>query len=92
PGLELMHQLQQGVEGGPVTIAGQGHAKALKHFRFPQVQICHQQQPPLRIPNRPLGQELQPMAAPQEGAAARIGHQASMGHQEFVGGRPMAVR
>jgi hypothetical protein len=57
-GLHPMHQRQQGVESGPIAIAWQGHPEALKHFRLAKVQIGHQQELPLRIPDRPLGQQL----------------------------------
>jgi hypothetical protein len=44
-GRHPMHKCQQGIEGGPIAIAWQGHPKALKDLRFAQVQICHKQEP-----------------------------------------------
>jgi hypothetical protein len=66
-GQQLMGQVQEAVEGGCITIAGQGNAVDLEGFRLTQMEIGDEQNLALGIPNSLCSQQLEGMALPVEG-------------------------
>ena len=66
-GQQLMGQVQEAVEGGCITIAGQGNAVDLEGFRLTQMEIGDEQDLALGIPHRLGSQQLEGVVLPVEG-------------------------
>lgn len=60
-------QLQQGIEGAGIAIAGKGNAMGLEGFGLAQVEVGQQQGAAFRIPGSPAGKQLKPVFTPAEG-------------------------
>ena len=69
-GAKARAEREQAIEVSLVAIARKGDALGLKALGFTEVQIGHEQGPPLGIPGGPLGQQLEGARAPAEVCAA----------------------
>jgi hypothetical protein len=67
---EALGELQQGIEVGGISIAGQGHAMGLEQLGFAEMEIRHQQRALLRIPHSPLSQQIEAVTPPDPGLLA----------------------